>query len=37
MFAKVKLSIKSVKRKLQYKMAKLVIQTEIKDKYRLNI
>ena len=35
MFAKVKLSIKSVNRKLQYKMAKLVIQTELKDKHRL--
>ena len=34
MFAKVKLSIKSVNRKLQYKMAKLVIQTELKDKHR---
>ena len=32
-FAKAKLSIKSVNRKLQYKMAKLVIQTELKDKH----
>ena len=32
-FAKAKLSIKSVNRKLQYKMDKLVIQTELKDKH----
>ena len=32
-FVKVKLSIKSVNRKLQYKMVKLVTQTELKDKH----
>ena len=33
MFAKVKLSINNINRKLQYKMAKLVMEAELKDKY----
>ena len=32
-FAKVKLSIKSANRKLQYKMARLVMEAELKDKH----
>ena len=32
-FAKVKLSINNVNRKLQYKMAKLVMEAELKDKH----
>ena len=32
-FAKVKLSINNVNRKLQYNMAKLVMEEELKDKY----
>ena len=35
-FAKVKLSIKSVNRKLQYKITKLVIEAEVKDKLNSN-
>ena len=31
-FAKVKLSINNVNRKLQYKMVKLVMEAELKDK-----
>ena len=34
-FAKVKLSIKSANRKLHYKMARLVMEAELKDKHNL--
>ena len=35
-FAKVKLSIKSVNRKLQYKITKLAMEAEVKDKHNSN-
>ena len=35
-FAKVKLSIKSVNRKLQYKITKLIMEAEVKDKHNSN-